>query len=553
MDSIQNTKNVFRCNLCKAVVPALHCDTCQIHLCATCVGEHLSDESKEHNVVPLKLKGSTVLCKEHSTKICELHCEKCNSPICALCVSSDKHVNHKKVEIWKEIENKKENLRKDLQELEHSILPKYEAFAFDISDQKANIEKNSRKLKSDIDQHGEEWHKQINTIINKYKSDIDEMDATNNAALNKQRDEITYRISEIKKNILDQKRLLDSFDFCSVSEYKSKNAEFRTISSQPKSFFPSFTPYQINPNYIQQQYGLLTAIPIVSNEETHLSCTLPRPFIDEPQIVTDFETEFCEECELNSICCQTDDNIWTCGEDNLIRLYNLKEELVCEIPTNSGNGPQGITTTTSNGNRNLVYIDCFDRTINIMKSASLQEINWLSGWCPISICDTSFDAFLVFLVSDDGQTSIVRFSGTTVLQTIDITNSCPPFYLDGNELSCRYICENRNFDICISNCDNKEVVVFDQAGKTRFQYNGNPSPRHKEFWPKGITTDSQSRILIADCYTACIHILDRDGQFLRFIDNCDFKTPYGVCVDTRDNLFVADRDTGVVKKIQYYK
>lgn len=72
---------------------------CQIHLCATCVGEHLSDESKEHNVVPLKIKGPTVLCKEHSTKICELHCEQCNSPICALCVSSvfpDKHVKHKK-------------------------------------------------------------------------------------------------------------------------------------------------------------------------------------------------------------------------------------------------------------------------------------------------------------------------------------------------------------------------------------------------------------------------------------------------------------------------
>lgn len=95
----------------------------------------------------------------------------------------------------------------------------------DIFDQKANIEKNSRKFKSDIVKHGEEWHKQIKTIINKYKSDIDEMDATNNSALNKQRDEITFRISEIKKKILYQKRLLDSFDFCSVSGYKSKNAK----------------------------------------------------------------------------------------------------------------------------------------------------------------------------------------------------------------------------------------------------------------------------------------------------------------------------------------
>lgn len=70
--------------------------------------------------------------------------------------------------------------------MELSILSKYEAIAFDISNQKANIEKNSRKLKSDIDKDGEEWHKQIDTIINKYKSDIDEMDATNNADLNKE-------------------------------------------------------------------------------------------------------------------------------------------------------------------------------------------------------------------------------------------------------------------------------------------------------------------------------------------------------------------------------
>lgn len=554
MDSIHNTKNVFLCNLCKTAVPALHCVICQIHICTTCVGEHLSDESKEHNVVPLKMKGSTVLCKEHSTKICELHCKQCDSPICALCVSSDKHEKHKKIEIWKEIENKKIDLHNDLQEMEQSILPRYKAFALDISNQKANIKKNSKKLKLDIDTHGEEWHKQINTIIEKYKSDIDEIKSTNNTVLNKQRYEITYRILEIKQRISDHKRLLDSFDFCSVSEYKSRNAEFRTLPSQPKRYLPSFTPYQINKSYIQQQFGLLTTLPIINKEESDVSCTPPRPFIDEPQIITDLKAEFWEENELKMICCLTDEKIWTCGEENLIRLYDLKGELAFEIPTNSGHSPQGITMATSDGCRFLVYIDCFDRTLNIMKSNYVQEITRLGGWCPISICGTSVDAFLVIMVSDYGQTNIARFFGNTVLQTIDITDSCPAFYsFDGSEPSCKFICENRNFDICVSNCDNEVVLVFDHAGKIRFQYNGNPSPKHKEFWPKGITTDSQSRILIADCYIQSIHILDQDGQFLRFISISDFKSPYGVCVDTRDNLFVAERGTGVVKKIQYYK
>lgn len=106
MDSIHNTKTVFPCNRCKNAVPALHCDMCQIHLCTTCVGEHLSYESREHNVVPLKMKGSTVLCKEHSTKICEVHCEQCDSSICALYVSSDKHEKHKKLKSGQRLKTK---------------------------------------------------------------------------------------------------------------------------------------------------------------------------------------------------------------------------------------------------------------------------------------------------------------------------------------------------------------------------------------------------------------------------------------------------------------
>lgn len=86
----------------------MYCDICYIHLCTTCGGEHLLDESKGHKVVPFKNRGSSPKCPKHSTKLCELHCEKCDILICSLCVSSTEHEGHKLIDYTlKIIETKK--------------------------------------------------------------------------------------------------------------------------------------------------------------------------------------------------------------------------------------------------------------------------------------------------------------------------------------------------------------------------------------------------------------------------------------------------------------
>ena len=96
------------------------------------------------------------------------------------------------------------------------------------------------------------------------------------------------------------------------------------------------------------------------------------------------------------------------------------------------------------------------------------------------------------------------------------------------------------------------LVVVNQIGKLRFRYTGHTSPSmNQQFTPFGITTDSQSRILTADCNNHCIHILEENGQFLRYIDKCDLKGPYGLYLDNNENLLVSEFGRSNVKQIKY--
>ncbi|XP_062600326.1 tripartite motif-containing protein 72-like [Saccostrea cucullata] len=559
MDPRYSAQDILLCDLCQTAALQSHCELCQINLCKACVGEHLSDSSLKHEVVPYKHRKSTPNvyypnCPNHTTEHCELYCEKCDIPVCSTCISSGKHKGHDLADALQKLSSKTKDLENDLKDLEKKILPTLEEITSDLRSEKVNLEKHYEKLTTAVTKQGEDWHREINTIVNKRKSEIDEMKTKHLAALNKQEKEIKQITSDVRECILDLKKMLDSSDVSLTSAYKSRNTEFRSLPPKVNVSLPTFSPHQINTEQLHQMFGSLSALSITTEEHGYtmktpeaVSCPPVKRLLDEPELITTTDTGYNR---LYSVTCLSDEEIWTRGDDKIMKLYNLQGKLLKSIQTKSGNRPRDIAVTTSG---DLVYTDSGTRTVNIVKNDQIQEVIRLQGWTPWIVCCTSCGDLLVTMVTDDDdkQTKVVRYSGSTEKQSIQFDSKGKPLYSYDYFNRIKYISENRNLDICVADLGASAVVVVNQAGKLRFRYTGHPSTNKGSFNPVGITTDSQSQILTADSGNHCIHILDQDGQLLHYIDNCGLQLPRGLCVDTRDNVFVAECDSGKVKKIKY--
>ncbi|XP_061195116.1 E3 ubiquitin-protein ligase TRIM17-like [Saccostrea echinata] len=563
MDAKFCAQDIIRCDLCKDRVVQMHCNLCPMNLCKDCVVEHISDVSKKHDVVPLALRRSKLVypqCLTHSEENCEMHCEDCNILACSKCVISEKHKRHHFRCLQDLMNSKKESIEKERKRLKETVKSTFEDIATDIETQLAEIDGKYEKLASEVTTHGEEWHQEIDKVIQKNKEEINKMRNQHRDALNKHLNNIKKLVVDIKQSILETEDILQSIEVIKSLSYEINSEKFTKLPSKLIVMFPVFTGNN-NQDQCSQLFGSLSPLSLIIEEHGYtmktpdaVFCPPVKPLLDEPELITTIDTG---SDRLFSVACLSDQEIWARGGDKIMKLYNLQGKLLKSIQTKSGNIPYDIAVTRSG---DLVHTDPISRTVNIVKNKQIQEVIRLQGWKPYYVCSTSSDDLLVTMYSGENEHSkVVRCSGYTEKQTLQFDDKGKPLYPSGY-LKC--ISENRNLDICVADRDAHAVVVVNQAGKLRFRYTGHPSTNKKSFYhffnkkgssnfdPRGITTDSQSQILTADGDNNCIHILDQDGQFLRYIDNCDLQSPFGLCVDTKDNLFVAEF-RGRVKEIKY--
>ncbi|XP_034305169.1 B-box type zinc finger protein ncl-1-like [Magallana gigas] len=553
MDPRTSAQDVHRCDHCETAIVHSYCDFCHVNLCKPCVVDHISDGYDKHKIVPFQERRSTLIypnCGKHPQKNCELQCRECGTFVCSSCMASDQHKGHSFVEVTEVYKTKKDIIEKDTKEYENLISPKYEKIVLDLENQLANLDVGYEKLTTTMSKQGEQWHREIDIVINKMKTEISEIKEKHRDILQKHLDEIKQIQSLIKQTLLAIKEIKNSTEVSPTIEYSSKIREVSKLPSKGKVTLPTFIPKPIDREKLYRLFGHITPLS-AATEENVLSLnqlnTLVRELLDKPELVATIQTGYTK---LRCVTYINDDQIWTSGWNNGIKCFNAYGSLQQTIVTKSREAPFDLAVDVG---RDLLYSDEAVGRVNKVKNGRTEELIRLQGWMPLNLCVTCTGDLLVTMYNDDEtQSKVVRYSGFTEQQTIQFDDNGKPLFSEKCYIKC--ITENRNHDICVADWAAGAVVVVNQDGKLRWRYTGHPSvTKNKPFEPWGITRDSQSRILTADGNNHCIHILDQNGQFLRNIDNCDLKNPNGLCVDNNDNLYVCEYNKGNVKKIKYVK
>ncbi|XP_052766726.1 uncharacterized protein LOC128207696 [Mya arenaria] len=115
---------------------------------------------------------------------------------------------------------------------------------------------------------------------------------------------------------------------------------------------------------------------------------------------------------------------------------------------------------------------------------------------------------------------------------------------------------NINGDICVSDYGDgtRGVTILRKDGTVKCFYKGPPLQHGNDqpFLPHGITCDHEGHILVSDWNNDCVHVLDREGNFLMNIINQKdgIEGPNAVAIDKKGRLWVGDSH-GVVRIFRY--
>ncbi|XP_062580034.1 uncharacterized protein LOC134242042 [Saccostrea cucullata] len=543
---LKQGQHYIECGVCKGPV-VFTCKRCPVNLCHACVEPHLLLKSKTgHHVTKYNVENKPEYgeCLAHPQQKCSAFCKTCDISICVICVSI-KHGAHEicelseKVDLSEFIATENERLKIMRTELE-KILEH-------LGKRSASLRSVYKQTKGKISLHAKNLHKEIDKTEKAMYKELDELQEKHAKLLllqKKEFDEIFKKLKNLEEKV-DSLAISKNVSGLMEITHELENQQIPSFieETQPAFFQPLKFNESYNFGYIETlQTHKLSIDDLTQQDQTPSS----RQALDVPTVLSSFDTEFPASKEYNSRLYDMvplgDDKVWAGGASKELKLFDLQGRLHDTVTITDYGG----YLTLHDGH--VVYTNINDKTVKKVINGKVDTLFSTGEWHPHGITCTAARDFLVCLrTTDQTESKVVRYSSSgDVLQEIQYDSQYQPLFKDAT-----YVVENGNGDICVADYDKKAVIVVDKFGIFRFSYTGNKASKEK-FDVSSLTTDSMHHIIITDYYKDKIHMLDRDGRFLRYIiPDQGIRRPRAVCVVREGELMVGECIKGMIKRIKY--
>ncbi|XP_052698530.1 uncharacterized protein LOC128176314 [Crassostrea angulata] len=546
------------CDLCQQPV-SFFCRRCGVNLCDPCVTIHLRVKSKYgHEIVNFTSKDDdTCVCGSHPKNNCSAFCKTCDAPICIICVAI-KHKTHEISELSDKIEEilkiiVKENDR--LQSSKHDL----ERILNHTTNMLFSIPSIYQQRKDKVTARGEEWHKYIEKTVKKLHHELDDMQKEHENILRKQKKKFKEMIGKVDEMNRKTIKFRKSKNITAMKTFVPVIQTQKIVSEVSKYSFPKFYECKVDESI---EYKL---------KEKEL---LGRRILEVPTVTSVIDSGFPAGKEnghrLYDLVVTEDNKVWMGGRSGELKLFDLQGHFHHSVNIT----PPGLFFCMYKNK--VMFTDRIDNTVNVAFGNGSVVVMFTTGdWTPYGITSTASGDLLVCLRKGD-QSKVVRYSSTgTVLQEIQYNSQCQPLYEKAV-----YITENLNGDIIVTDWEKYAVIAVDKLGIFRYSYAENENKfdvlsfavsafdriglfPEKDlasvtkiiyFDVNSVATDSVGHVIVTECYGGKIHMLDKDGRFLKYIiPDAGLKCPHGVCILGHGEMMVGERMTGIVKRVKYLK
>ncbi|XP_056006464.1 uncharacterized protein LOC125664524 [Ostrea edulis] len=521
-EDIAQGQYVIECDICKQPA-SFFCRRCGVNLCDPCVPVHLQIKSKTgHDVVDYASRDD-----DGTSKIEELM---------KTITKENERLQNYKNELKKIIDHTTKRLDKP------KISGPFQSRFAKKTQQRLSSLSKIYQQKDEVTSRGEEWHIQIDKTVKMLHQELDDMQKEHESLLRKQKRELEEILGKVDEINAATMKLKNSQNVIEMTKLIPMIENQETPLDITQYSFPMFYKSGIDDNYLKSYFGYIEniqerkiSLPRLISEDAVIS---NHKILELPEVITAIDTGFPvskNNNRLYDIAVIDDNRVWMGGASYELKLFDFQGNLHDTVSITT----QGLCLTVYN--KHVIYTG-INTVCRVAEDKTIQPMFTTGEWEPHGITSTATDDLLVCLHKDD-QYKVVRYSGTgTILQEIQYDSQGQPLYRRP-----AYITENVNGDIIVTDWKKNAVIAVDRLGIFRFSFSG----RDKPSAVTSVTTDAGGHVIVTD-FGDKIHMLDRDGRFLRYIiPDQRINKPRGVCIVGDGEMFVGENNTGIAKRIKY--